>query len=181
MKKNSIMFFTGISIFLIFVNVEIIQPSRGQSTQDFLVVNDIKCEPGEHFTQHTHTQLKIFIKNGTEYTIPGFLGIIPEMRCIFWIHTHDNSGIIHIESPMISNFTLGQFLSIWNYTQPIDNHGILAKILMETMKNNTNVFVNENKIDATKFKEIILNDKDTIIISEGQLPHNISLYYKPEK
>jgi hypothetical protein len=36
--------------------------------------------------------------------------------CLYWIHTHDNSGVIHVEVPAgqpIRSFTLGDFLAIW--------------------------------------------------------------------
>ena len=29
------------------------------------------------------------------------------------LHTHDATGIIHVESSIIRNYTLGQFLNIW--------------------------------------------------------------------
>ena len=29
------------------------------------------------------------------------------------LHTHDATGIIHVESNMLRNFTLGEFLDIW--------------------------------------------------------------------
>jgi hypothetical protein len=29
------------------------------------------------------------------------------------IHTHDTSGIVHIESPTVRPFTLGQFFDVW--------------------------------------------------------------------
>ncbi len=47
--------------------------------------------------------------NGQRYTVPSQIGIIPE-RCIYWLHTHDDSGIIHIESPVVKNYTLDSSL-----------------------------------------------------------------------
>jgi hypothetical protein len=44
--------------------------------------------------------------------IPPQIGIIPD-KCIYWLHTHDGTGIIHIESPIKRDFTLGQFFDIW--------------------------------------------------------------------
>jgi hypothetical protein len=46
------------------------------------------------------------------YLVPAGIGIKPP-DCIYWLHTHDISGIIHVESPDNRTFTLGQFFDIW--------------------------------------------------------------------
>ncbi len=33
--------------------------------------------------------------------------------CFYWLHTHTEDGIIHIESPVQRTFTLGHFFAIW--------------------------------------------------------------------
>jgi hypothetical protein len=33
--------------------------------------------------------------------------------CFYWIHTHTEDGIVHIESPIRRRFTLGDFFAIW--------------------------------------------------------------------
>ena len=33
-------------------------------------------------------------------TVPADIGIPQSANCLYWVHTHDNSGIIHIESPV---------------------------------------------------------------------------------
>jgi hypothetical protein len=40
---------------------------------------------------------------------------MPEMNmsAMAPLHTHDNSGIIHVESTVNKNYTLGEFLNIW--------------------------------------------------------------------
>lgn len=75
------------------------------------VINDISCDTMEHFTLHIHAHLNIFI-NGEGYSIPSNVGIIPN-QCIYWLHTHDDTGIIHIESPENRTFILGEFFDIW--------------------------------------------------------------------
>jgi len=37
--------------------------------------------------------------------------------CFYWLHTHTPDGVIHIESPEPTPFTLGQFFDIWQ--QPL--------------------------------------------------------------
>ena len=57
---------------------------------------------------------------GKQITIPSQVGIVDgagHAPCLYWIHTHDASGIVHIESPYNIAFTLGQFFDIWG--QPL--------------------------------------------------------------
>jgi hypothetical protein len=51
--------------------------------------------------------------------------IIPE-KCIYWLHTHDETGIIHIESPIKKDFILGQFFDLWK--KKLENPIIFDKL-----------------------------------------------------
>jgi hypothetical protein len=68
--------------------------------------------PEEGSALHTHQHLDIFI-NGASVPIPSEIGIDPEERFIAPLHTHDATGIIHVESPTIQTYTLGQFFDVW--------------------------------------------------------------------
>ena len=61
---------------------------------------------------HTHQHLDIVIR-GRGYPIPAGIGIDFGERFISPLHTHDFSGITHVESPTIRKFTLGQFFDVW--------------------------------------------------------------------
>src|SRR5918911_1761365 len=76
-----------------------------------LSVDGIQCNSSEQLLFHIHAHLDVFV-NGQLMYIPPQIGIIPD-KCIYWLHTHDNSGIIHIESPIKRDFTLGQFFDLW--------------------------------------------------------------------
>jgi hypothetical protein len=75
------------------------------SSDATLSVDGIQCNASEQLLFHIHAHLSIFV-NGQLMYIPPQMGIIPE-KCIYWLHTHDESGIIHIESPIKADFTLG--------------------------------------------------------------------------
>lgn len=77
----------------------------------------IKCETAEQLQYHIHAHLAVFVK-GTTVAIPGDIGIY-DNTCIFWLHTHDDSGILHIESPDSRVFTLGDFFAVWG--QPLSS------------------------------------------------------------
>jgi hypothetical protein len=50
--------------------------------------------------------------DGAEIKVPANIGIAPDGRMRV-IHTHDETGVIHIESPKHMEFTFGDFLKIW--------------------------------------------------------------------
>ena len=61
---------------------------------------------------HIHIHLDIFIDN-KRVTVPTDIGI-PTSGGVTPIHTHDTTGIIHIESPDAhASYTLNQFIDIW--------------------------------------------------------------------
>jgi hypothetical protein len=61
---------------------------------------------------HIHGHLDIFV-HGTRVTVPSQIGIDPAGQFISPLHTHDDSGIIHVESPTQRAFSLGQFMDVW--------------------------------------------------------------------
>ncbi len=76
------------------------------------------CLGLEGTTVHVHPWLRIVINNQI-VSIPALIGIVstPISACFEPIHTHDNSGIIHVESDNTNQaYTLGNFFTIWNVT-----------------------------------------------------------------
>jgi hypothetical protein len=89
---------------------------------------------------HYHSQLNV-TDNGESIPVPARIGIDPSlwkyhdldeygmqsmnmvMPGMAPLHTHDDSGIIHIETSINRNYTLGEFLKIWG----IDLDGITVK------------------------------------------------------
>src|SRR4051794_18195062 len=61
---------------------------------------------------HIHQHLDIFV-NGTKVTVPALIGISSAQQFISDLHTHDTSGIIHVESATASSYSLGQFFGVW--------------------------------------------------------------------
>lgn len=89
-------------------------PNNGVSTtgssQLAPAVNNIQCNINEQLAFHIHAHLSIYI-NGQNVPLPANVGITN--TCFYWVHTHDTSGIIHIESPVQDKFTLGTFFQLW--------------------------------------------------------------------
>ena len=78
-------------------------------------VSGITCDRGEHNTYHVHSLLKIRV-DGAEAPVPANVGVRPGV-CLYWLHTHDANGLVHVEAPTQREFTLGQFFEVWG--QPL--------------------------------------------------------------
>lgn len=117
---------------------------------DGVTCDDLKF----HFTRpfHIHVHLDIFI-SGQQYTIPSQIGITD--KCFYRLHTHDETGIIHIESPENTVYKLGIFLDIWRSQSNI-NWAIPSK-----------VYVNGEEVSNTSYREIALRPFDEITLVYG--------------
>jgi hypothetical protein len=127
-------------------------------------IDGIQCGAMEQFGFHIHVHLDIFI-NGNHHIIPALIGITG--NCFYWLHTHDESGVIHIESIVKRDFTLGQFFDIWN--KKFNNTQIFNNLV--SSNNTLKVYVNGSKIvDGTNYRDIVLHDHDEIAIIYGNPP-----------
>jgi hypothetical protein len=91
-------------------------------------VDGIGCQTNEQVVYHIHSHLAIF-DNGQQQVVPRGIGIpgpqqvqdgfVESGKCFYWLHTHDTTGVIHVESPTKRTYTLGQFFDIWG--QPLSN------------------------------------------------------------
>lgn len=61
---------------------------------------------------HHHEHLDLYV-NGHRVIVPALVGIDERAGFLTELHTHDPSGIIHVESPVRRSFTLGQFFCEW--------------------------------------------------------------------
>jgi hypothetical protein len=60
---------------------------------------------------HIHQHLDIYV-NGKHEGVPANIGIY-DGQFLTELHTHDASGLMHVESPVAKNFTLGEFFGVW--------------------------------------------------------------------
>jgi len=78
------------------------------------IIDGIPCN-AENVTYHEHAHLDI-LDRGTQVVVPANTGIV-DNTCLYWLHTHDNSGEIHMEMPRYRPVTLGNFFDVWG--QPL--------------------------------------------------------------
>jgi hypothetical protein len=93
-------------------------------------VDGIEAGSMEQLLFHIHAHLAIYV-HGQEKFVPYGIGIVPPYQLqntasgpfvaggskFYWLHTHDETGVIHIESPVQRTFTLGNLFDIWH--QPL--------------------------------------------------------------
>lgn len=81
-------------------------------------IDGMTCDSMEGSVFHIHSHLTI-LNNGQEKTVPANIGVYPNNSpsCLYWLHTHDTTGEVHMEAPVTRSFTLGNFFDIWK--QPL--------------------------------------------------------------
>jgi len=72
---------------------------------------------------HIHTHLDVFA-NGAKVTVPPEIGIDLATNQISPLHSHDETGVIHVESNVATaTYTLGQFFAEWEVSLAADHIG----------------------------------------------------------
>ena len=134
-------------------------------------IQGVECDPSEGTVFHVHAHLDLIV-DSKPITIPAGIGIKPN-ECLYWLHTHNTSGVIHIESPQQTTFTLGQFIQVWDNTPGISptfedvTHG----------DKNIRVFVNGTEVKDS-YENIKLAAHDEIALVSGNVPTSIPSSYE---
>ena len=79
-------------------------------------IDGIRCDRVESSVFHIHQHLAIYDR-GSPVAIPSDVGRPVLGNCLYWLHTHVADGIIHVESPVVRTFHLGDFFNVWG--QPL--------------------------------------------------------------
>jgi hypothetical protein len=106
---------------------EVLAPSSTAASGQ--TVDGIACSATEQVAYHIHSHLAVYV-DGQSRSIPYGIGVVMPVptttangvfvqasNCYYWLHTHASDGIIHVESPAQTQYTLGQFFDIWQ--QPL--------------------------------------------------------------
>jgi hypothetical protein len=72
----------------------------------------IGIPPGGHENFHIHAMLHVYV-NGLLSPVPADIGIEASKGFETSLHTHDSTGIIHMEARRRYPFTLGDFFAVW--------------------------------------------------------------------
>lgn len=116
-------------------------------------VDSVGCNKVEHTgNYHVHFYVGLIV-NGVQVAIPDAIGIMgpgPESNgyiktastCWYWIHTHDASGMFHIEDPRrllpsAQIFTMQAALAVWGMKPTADSFGKFKGVLHVFVGNET--------------------------------------------
>lgn len=91
----------------------------------------------EGAVEHIHAHLDVRV-DGQPVEVPAYLGVDTKKSNISPLHTHDGTGVIHIESPVKRQFSLGELFSEWGVSLSENNIGSLRAADGKTLR----VYVN---------------------------------------
>ena len=97
------------------------------------VIDGVGCASSVQY--HIHALLSIY-KDGQRLALPGSIG--RNSHCDYEMHTHDGSGVVHIETNTAKVFTLGQFFAEWGQSLSADSiAGLAGKLTFYIIDNET--------------------------------------------
>ncbi|CAD6546772.1 hypothetical protein ACFQ3P_04995 [Paraburkholderia sabiae] len=137
-------------------------------------VDGLVCASGMSEAYHVHAHLAI-INNGQWLALPKNVGILSQ--CNYEMHTHDQTGIIHIETPSVKNFTLGQFFDIWGQTLSRTNVAGVTGTVVAYINDNGDVRRYEGEL-----RDIPLTSHRDITLQVGTPVSTLATYnwYEPQ-
>ena len=97
----------------------------------------------EGAVEHIHTHLDVLVDR-QPVVVPALIGIDQARGTISPLRTHDRSGVIHIESALKRQFSLGGFFSEWAVSLSGDHIGALRAAGAKTVR----VFINGKQHDG---------------------------------
>jgi hypothetical protein len=74
---------------------------------------DVPLLGSEGSATHTHTLVRVFV-DATQKVVPAGIGLEPRSGTTAAVHTHEATGVVHVESPKPADrYQLWQFLTLW--------------------------------------------------------------------
>ena len=101
----------SLSMALILVVANLMAPTEPIEEDDRIL--EVCLQDHSQNMMHYHATLSIVIR-GESQMIPAETGVIP--GCMRGIHTHDDTGKLHIETPEAMEARLEHFFQIWEQT-----------------------------------------------------------------
>jgi hypothetical protein len=135
------------------------------------VVDGVPCLVTDLPEQHIHVHVGVYV-DGVAVKVPAGIGVgrpwgfdnsgfLANGSCFAWMHTHDNTGVVHIVTPDQKVFTLGQLFEVWG--QP------LAPSVAFNYQGMLTVLV-DGRPNAGDPREIRLTLFENIVLELGQPP-----------
>jgi hypothetical protein len=117
---------------------------------------------------HIHQHLDIYV-NGKKVQVPALVGIDTTDGFLTELHTHDTSGILHVESATNRNYVLGQFFGEWGVK--------LTSNCLGTYCGKVKWWVDGKRMVGNP-AGLILKAHQEIVIAAGKAPSPVPSSYK---
>ena len=117
--------------------------------------------PAEGTTMHEHADVEIFVHASKE-PVPTDIGIDASKGTIQSIHTHDDTGLVHLESSQSREFTLGEFFGVWGVRFTPSCLGAYCN----EGNNRLQVFVDGEEVNGS-LQDVQLDDQTVIVVTYG--------------
>jgi hypothetical protein len=125
--------------------------------------------PMEGAAVHIHDHLDVFV-HGKRVIVPALIGVSVADNFYTELHTHDKTGIIHIESPTKTTFTLGQFFCEWGVK--------LTANALGPYREPVSCWVNGRRISGDP-AHLILRPHQEVVVAVGSAPQVAASYDFP--
>lgn len=116
--------------------------------------------PNGDESYHIHALLHVYVE-GAPVTVPANIGISPADRIESPLHTHDTSGIIHIEAGQPHDFKLADFFTVWGVAFSDSQLGGYRNAGDRTVQ----VFVNGKAVAAPV--GYVIQTRDNVVVAYG--------------
>lgn len=117
---------------------------------------------------HIHQHLDVYV-NGKKVQVPALVGIDTSSGFLTELHTHDTTGILHVESETKRDYVLGQFFGEWGVK--------LTSNCLGTYCGNLKWWVDGKRMVGNP-AQLILKAHQEIVIAVGKAPSPVPSSYK---
>lgn len=146
-SKKFVWIAVGILALILIIAYAVAVNEKKSATGEISAVSVPCLNENQPLLQHIHPILKIFV-NGQAEKVPADIGL--SVTCEKALHTHDDTGELHVEAQDLRAYTLGDFFEVWN--KPFQRDG----------------FYLQASVDGQEVSDpagIILKDKEEIILN----------------
>jgi hypothetical protein len=150
-------------------------PANTEKLQQRLRAIGLPALTAEGQVVHIHQHLDLFV-DGKPVKVADDIGIDPNGGFISPLHTHlQTEGVLHVESPTQTSFSLGQFFAVWGVR--LDGTCIGGKCASGDKE--LRVWVNGKPLEGDPTR-IVLDEHQEIVIAYGtpkQMPDPVPSTY----
>ncbi len=131
-------------------------PANGERSRERA---DLLGLPAEGTTMHEHANVQVFV-HGEKEPVPVNIG--SDEEGFLSVHTHEESGTVHLESAVSRTFTVGELFGVWGVRLTPSCVGGYCNDDTNTLQ----VFVNGEEIEGDP-RAIELDDQDVVVVTYG--------------